>query len=282
MSFPTEKGMMKMSNSSLVKYTKLSPNHSGARTHKIDRISPHCVVGQISIESLGNVFASKSRGASSNYGIGADGRIGMFVEEKNRSWCTSSNANDQRAVTIECASDSTHPYAFRGCVYDALVDLCVDICKRNGKKKLLWISNKTQALSYEPKSDEMILTVHRWFKNKACPGEWMMNHMEDLAKRVTKALSGGSSSSGSKTTGSLQVAQKKNEKFAKKYKVIADVLNIRLGAGTDFESIGKVTNGEFVRCYGYYNIDRNGVKWLMVQYGKITGYVSKNYLVEVK
>ena len=99
-----------MSNSNLVSYTKLSPNHSGRRTHGIDRITPHCVVGQCSVETLGNIFAPTSREASCNYGIGVDGRVGMYVEEKNRSWCSSSNSNDQRAVTIECASDTKHPY----------------------------------------------------------------------------------------------------------------------------------------------------------------------------
>ena len=117
-----------MSNSSLVNYTKLSPNHSGKRTHAIDRITPHCVVGQCSVETLGNVFAPTSRQASCNYGIGVDGRVLLCVEECNRSWCTSSNANDQRAVTIECASDTTAPYAFKDVVYQKLIALCVDIC----------------------------------------------------------------------------------------------------------------------------------------------------------
>ena len=98
-----------MSNSPLVVYTKLSPNHSGKRTHSIDRITPHCVVGQCSVETLGNIFAPSSRQASSNYGIGVDGRVGMYCEEKDRSWCSSSNSNDQRAVTIECASDTKSP-----------------------------------------------------------------------------------------------------------------------------------------------------------------------------
>ena len=162
-----------MSNSSLVNYTKLSPNHSGKRTHAIDRITPHCVVGQCSVETLGNVFAPTSRQASCNYGIGVDGRVLLCVDEGNRSWCTSSNANDQRAVTIECASDTTAPYAFKDVVYQKLITLCVDICKRNGKKKLLWLGDKNKTLNYSPKSDEMVLTVHRWFANKSCPGDWM-------------------------------------------------------------------------------------------------------------
>lgn len=181
---------MAYTNSPMVSYTKLSPNHSGQRTHDIDRITPHCVVGQCSVETLGNIFLPVSRQASSNYGIGPDGRVGMYVEEKNRSWCSSSNANDQRAVTIECASDTTEPYAFRDVVYQTLIKLCVDICKRNGKMKLLWLGDKAKTLNYNPKPDEMVLTVHRWFANKSCPGNWMYARMGDLAKKVTAALGG--------------------------------------------------------------------------------------------
>lgn len=181
---------MAYTNSPLVSYTKLSPNHSGQRTHGIDRITPHCVVGQCSVETLGNIFLPASRQASSNYGIGVDGRVGMYVEEKNRSWCSSSGANDQRAVTIECASDTTEPYAFKDVVYQRLIELCTDICKRNGKTKLLWLGDKTKTLNYTPKSDEMVLTVHRWFANKSCPGNWMYARMGELAEKVTAALGG--------------------------------------------------------------------------------------------
>ena len=179
---------MAYTNSPLVSYTKLSPNHSGQRTHSIDRITPHCVVGQCSVETLGNIFLPTSRQASSNYGIGVDGRVGMYVEEKNRSWCSSSAANDQRAITIECASDNTEPYAFKDVVYQRLIELCTDICKRNGKTKLLWLGDKAKTLNYTPKSDEMVLSVHRWFANKSCPGNWMYARMGDLASKVTAAL----------------------------------------------------------------------------------------------
>ena len=159
---------MAYTNSKLVSYTKLSPNHSGQRTHSIDRITPHCVVGQCSVETLGDIFYPSSRQASCQYGIGPDGRVGMYCEEKNRSWCSSSNANDQRAVTIECASDTTEPYTMNSTVYAKLVELCTDICQRNGKKKLLWLGDKDKTLNYNPASDEMVLTVHRWFANKSC------------------------------------------------------------------------------------------------------------------
>lgn len=196
---------MAYTNSSLVSYTKLSPNHSGQRTHSIDRITPHCVVGQCSVETLGNIFLPTSKQASCNYGIGVDGRVGMYVEEKNRSWCSSSAANDQRAITIECASDNTEPYAFKDVVYKRLIELCTDICRRNGKTKLLWLGDKTKTLNYTPKSDEMVLTVHRWFANKSCPGNWMYARMGDLAEKVTAALcSGTDGANGSTTTQGTQ------------------------------------------------------------------------------
>ena len=188
--YDKEVNIMGYTNSPLVAYTKLSPNHSGQRTHSIDRITPHCVVGQCSIETLGGIFAPSSRQASCQYGIGVDGRVGMYCEEKNRSWCSSSNANDQRAVTIECASDTTHPYAMNDKVYTTLINLCVDICKRNGKTKLLWFGDKDKTLAYEPKADEMVITVHRWFANKSCPGDWLYNRLGDLAAQVTKRLNG--------------------------------------------------------------------------------------------
>ena len=179
---------MAYSNSPLVSYTKLSPNHSGQRTHSIDRITPHCVVGQLSAESICGCFASTSRQASCNYGIGKDGKISLCVEEKNRSWCSSSNANDQRAITIECASDKSEPYAMNSAVYASHIKLCTDICQRNGKRKLLWLGDKNKTLNYAPASDEMVLTVHRWYANKSCPGDWLYARLGDLAEKVTAAL----------------------------------------------------------------------------------------------
>lgn len=180
---------MEYTNSPLVSCVKLSPNHSGQRTHDIDTITVHCVVGQCSAETIGSIFAPESRQASSNYGVGYDGKIGMYVEEKNRSWCTSSRANDQRAITIEVASGATEPYAFNDAAYTRLIELCIDICKRNGKNKVVWFGDKDKTLAYEPADGEMVLTVHRWFANKSCPGSWMYARMDDLASKVNAALS---------------------------------------------------------------------------------------------
>ena len=185
-----DKEVIDMSNSPLVDCTVLSPNHSGKRTKPLKRITPHCVVGQLKAEAIGGCFTNPSRQASCNYGIGTEGRVCLVVPEDCRSWCSSSNDNDQQAATIECASDKTHPYAMNSAVYNKLVDLCVDICKRNGAKKLLWISDKNKALSYVPKDDEMIITVHRWFANKSCPGDWLYNRLGELASTVTAKLGG--------------------------------------------------------------------------------------------
>lgn len=175
-------------NSPLVDCEVKSPNHSGKRNHVVDTITPHCVVGQLTAERIGALFPA-GRQASCNYGIGTEGRICLIVDEINRSWCSSNAANDNRAITIECASDKTTPYAFNDKVYNKLIDLCVDICKRYNKTKLIWIADKNKAIAYNPKKNEMKLTVHRWFAKKACPGDWLMARMDDLAKKVTEALS---------------------------------------------------------------------------------------------
>lgn len=179
------------SNSSLVSHTRLSPNCTKPRTMDIDRISIHCVAGNCSVETIGNIFAPTSRQASSNYGIGTDGRIGMYVEEHNRSWCTSSGANDHRAITIEVSNDSGAPdWHSSDKAVQSLINLCVDICKRNGKKKMIWMNDKDKTLAYTPKSDEMILTVHRWFAAKACPGNYLLGKHGYIVETCNKMLAG--------------------------------------------------------------------------------------------
>lgn len=177
-----------MSNSPLVSYTKISPNKTSPRNHKIDTITIHCVVGQLSVETLGEVFAKRSKQASSNYGIGTDGRIGMYVEEKDRSWCSSNSANDNRAITIECASDTKHPYVINNKVYNSLIDLCTDICKRNNIDELKWKGDKTLV----GKVDVQNMSVHRWFANKSCPGDYIYGRLGQIANEVNKRLKGKS------------------------------------------------------------------------------------------
>lgn len=176
--------MTTMSNSSLVQYTRISPNRTANRTHAIDTITIHCTVGQVSVETLGNIFAKPTARASSNYGIGFDGRIGMYVEEKDRSWCSSNAANDHRAITIEVASDKSHPYAVNNMAYASLIKLLADICKRNGIKKLLWKGNK----SLIGQIDQQNMTAHRWFASKACPGDWLYSRFGEIAAAVNALL----------------------------------------------------------------------------------------------
>lgn len=174
-----------MSNSPLVDYTRISPNKNSPRNHKIDTITIHCVVGQCTAETLGNIFAPTSRQASSNYGVGTDGKIGMYVEEKDRSWCSSNAANDNRAVTIEVASDTKHPYAVNDRAFAALLDLVTDICKRNGIKKLVWSTKKADRVNHKNGCN---MTVHRYYANKSCPGDYLYNRHGEIAAEVNRRL----------------------------------------------------------------------------------------------
>ena len=173
-----------MSNSSLISFTKISPSKNSPRNHKIDTITIHCFVGQASVETMGSYFAKKSVEASCNYCIGSDGRIGLIVEEKDRSWCSSNRDNDHRAITIEVACDTTHPYAVKDAAYKSLINLCEDICRRNGIKNLLWKGDK----SLIGQVDKQNMTVHRWFKNKECPGEYLYSRHDEIAKEVNARL----------------------------------------------------------------------------------------------
>ena len=157
-----------MSFSKLATVFVSSPNRNKVRTNKIIYFTPHCMVGQMTAKRCGELFANVSYQASSNYGIGKDGEIGGYVDEEDRSWCSSSAWNDNRAITVECASDTKHPYAMNQKVWDSLVRLAVDICQRYGKNRMLWFNDKKTTLAYVPKSNEMVITVHRWFAPKAC------------------------------------------------------------------------------------------------------------------
>lgn len=173
-----------MSNSPLISYRKISPNRTSPRNHKIDTITIHCYVGQATVEQAGNWFGKSTTQASCNYMIGYDGRIALIVDEQDRSWCSSNPANDHRAITIECASEKEHPYEINDRVYESLINLCADICKRNDIDALRWKNDKT--LIGQP--DKQNLTVHRWFKNKACPGEYIFSRLGKIADEVNKKL----------------------------------------------------------------------------------------------
>lgn len=246
---------MKYTNSPLVVHTKLSPNHSGQRTQKIDTITIHCVVGHASIEALGNWFASPLRKASSNYGVDDHGRVGMYVEEKNRSWCSSNAPNDQRAITIEVASDTTHPFKITDKALRGVIELCADICKRNNIEKLLWQGNK--ALIGQVTKQNM--TVHRWFSNKSCPGEYIYSKLGYIADETNKLLN--------RPTPFVSYLVRVN----------TAVLNYRKGPGTNHPVAGQVKRNEV------YTIveEASGLgakKWGKLKSG--AGWVSLDYCIK--
>ena len=175
---------MGYTNSPLVTYTNITKNKTPNRNHKIDTITIHCIVGQWTAKQGCDFFATTDKQASANYVIGKDGSVGLCVEEKDRSWCSSNSANDHRAITIEVASDTSHPYAVTDAAYNALIKLVADICKRNGIKELKWKGDK----SLIGQVDKQNMTVHRWFANKACPGDYLYNRHSDIASKVNELL----------------------------------------------------------------------------------------------
>lgn len=250
-----------MSNSTLVNCTVKSPNHSGKRTHSIDTLTPHCVVGQLSAEAIGGCFTSSARQASCNYGIGTDGRVVLCVDEENRSWCSSSNSNDQRAVTIECASDKTAPYAMNNAVYEKLIKLCADICKRNGKTKVLWLGSKEKTLTYTPKSNEMVFTAHRWFANKSCPGDWLYSRYGELADKINALLGTASASSGTQATNTSFPA------VPFTVKVLVSDLNIRKTPDMGNNIVGQTGKGTFtiIEVQDGWGKLKSGAGWIYLE-----------------
>ena len=166
-----------MSSSALVNYTKISPN-SSARTAKIDKITIHHMAGNLSVEACGNVFATTDRQASSNYGIGSDGRIGLYVDESRRAWTSSNRDNDNRAVTIEVANSGGAPsWPVSDKALAATINLCVDICKRNGIARLNYTGDKNGNL-----------TMHKWFAYTLCPGPYLESKFQYIADEVNRQL----------------------------------------------------------------------------------------------
>lgn len=270
-----------MSNSNLVTYTRISPNRTSPRKHAIDWITIHCFVGQVTAKSGCNaggfITYDPDNGASCNYVVGHDGSIGLCVEEKDRSWCSSNRSNDHRAVTIETASETIHPYKVTDKAYSALLDLVTDICKRNGKTKILWFGDKNKTLAYIPKANEMVMTVHRWFANKACPGDYLYNLHGDIAAEVNRRLAGGTSSGGGVTTtpDTEKPATGGTGATVKPYLVRVTIpdLYIRKGPGANYGKNGFIKPGVYTIVE-----ERTGAgasKWGKLKSG--AGWISLDY-----
>ena len=244
---------MTFTNSSLATVKLISPNRTPNRNHAIDTITIHCFVGQVNAKRGCEVFQPSNKGASCNYVVGYDGSIGLCVEEKDRSWCTggyktvngvktpirvngiSGASNDYQAVTIEVASDSKHPYAITDKAMAALIELCADICKRNGIKKLLWSGDKK--LVGQPAKQNM--TVHRWFASKACPGDYIYQRLGDIAAKVNAKL-------GATGTGTdINVPAMPVSKVPYTVRITATDLHIRKGPGTNHAVASAIKPGVY-------------------------------------
>lgn len=223
-----------MGNSPLVSYTKISPNKTSPRNHKIDTITIHCTAGNKSntakqIANLSSFTIYSLKNNSCNYAVGGDGSIALVVEEANRSWCSSSGNNDHRAITIEVASNVAGTEVTDK-AYTALIDLLVDICKRNNIKKLLWKADK----SLVGQVDKQNMSVHRWFANKSCPGTYLYNKHPEIAETVNKRL------------GVSEIPVTSTPPFDNTFepyrvKVSISDLSIRKGPGTNYSRTGKFT-----------------------------------------
>lgn len=235
---------MGWSNSPLATYTKFVTNKNHGMRTKLERITPHCIVGQWTAQKGVDYFYSTNREASVNYIIGKDGDIGQSVDEAYGAWTSSSEENDLLAVTIECASDATEPYAFTEACYESLIKLCVDICRRNGKTKLLWLKDKAATLAYKVEDDELVLSAHRWFSSKACPGDWLYSRLGDLAQKVTAQLNGEETEEPEESTDVSYLV-----------KVTCSALNVRKGPGTNYDIVETITDG------GIYTIVEESNGW---------------------
>lgn len=242
-----------MSNSALVSYQAISPNRTPNRNHKIDTITPHCYVGNVTLARMAKGFLDPTKKAAPNYGISFDGKIGLFVPEADRSWCSSNAANDHRAITIECASSNLYPYVVNDQVFDALVDLCVDICIRNEIPALLWKADQKLI----GKVDQQNITVHRWFAKKSCPGANLYGRLGTLAKKVNERLN------------------VKPIDSPIKVRVTIPDLRIRSGPSTEYKNMGYCP-------IGVYTItERTSGKGSTLGWGKLKsgkGWISLDYV----
>lgn len=263
-----------MSNSPLATYTRITKNKTSPRNHAIDTITIHCIVGQWTAKQGCDYFATTDRQCSANYVVGKDGSIGLSVDEKDRSWCSSNGTNDNRAITIEVASDTTHPYAVTAKAYAALLDLVTDICKRNGIKKLVWSTNKNDRVNHRNGCN---MTVHRDFANKACPGEYLYSRHGEIAAEVNRRLQGASNGGGvvvtppttEKPTGGTTGAT------VTPYLVRVKItnLNIRKGSGTNYGSTGFIKPGVYTIVAE--STGTGATKWGKLKSG--AGWISLDY-----
>lgn len=252
--FYTDKEVTIMSNSSLVTYQNITKHKNSPRNHAIDTITIHCIVGQWTAKQGCDFFATTDRDCSANYVVGLDGSIGLSVDEADRSWCSSNSANDNRAVTIEVASDTTHPYAVTEAAFAALLDLVTDICQRNGIKKLIWSDKKEDRVNH---LNGCNMTVHRDYAAKSCPGDYLYERHGAIAAEVNRRL------------GAAAPAPAPVEYPATPFtvRVLIDDLNIRTGAGMANAVKGQTGKGVFtiVEVQNGWGKLKSGAGWIYLE-----------------
>lgn len=240
-----------MSNSSLVNYTRISPNKS-KRTAPISKITIHHMAGNLSVESCGNVFASSTRQASSNYGVGSDGRIGLYVPEDYRAWTSSNSANDNVAITIEVANDggaSTNWHCSDKAL-EATINLCVDICKRNGIKKLNYTGDKNGNL-----------TRHNMFAATTCPGPYLQSRFPGIAEEVNKRLGNNEDTTNNNVVSEVQISMPILQKGATgaEVKTLQRLLNATgCSCGSVDGSFGNQTHNAVIKFQKKYGLVQDG------------------------
>lgn len=249
-----------MSNSPLVDYTKLSPNCNSPRNQSIRKITVHHVAGIVSVETIGNIFAPTSRGASSNYGIGNDGRRGLYVNECDRAWTSGSASNDNQAITIEVSNcEIGGEWKVSDAAFNSLVELCVDICKRNGIEQLNWTGDASGNL-----------TCHYMFQATACPGPYLKSKMPELAQLVNERL--GTPTPAPTPSSEYSAGQEIQLNNANLYSSATSSRRAAVKSGTYFLWSGEVVNG---RIRITTSPEKAGVN------GQVTGWVNTSDLVTV-
>lgn len=268
-----EKEEITVSNSPLVTYTNITKNKTSPRNHAIDTITIHCIVGQWTAKQGCDFFATTDRECSANYIVGKDGSIGLSVDEADRSWCTSSRENDNRAITIEVASDTEHPYAVTDAAYAALIKLIADICKRNGIKKLIWSTNKADRVNH---ANGCNMTVHRDYANKACPGQYLYDRHGAIAAAVNELLGSGTTQPPEAAPGAVQGFPA--TPFT--VRVIIPDLNYRKGPGMSYAVKGQTGKGVFTitEVQDGWGKLKSGAGWIYLEnpdYCTIQGVAAK-------
>ncbi len=241
---------MSRAKSGLTKVVKLTDNCTKPRNAKISRITPHCIAGKMTAEAA-LTFFKNSTNSSANYVIGHGGKIGLSVRETDRAWTTSSGKNDNKAITVEISNSAGAPnWPMSEEAVDAFVALTVDICEYYGFKKVVYYekpmtiaigeeATEKWITSLDVPKDALLVTLHRWYKNKACPGKWFVKRLPEVVSRINKEIKS--------TKKEEKPATEKAQSSETKVIVTVSALNVRKGPGVDYPITKVLKNDKEVR-----------------------------------